>query len=258
MTHENCENLPPQAISLVHVVAEIVYMCLHFTMQLWLLNTVFVCCVCRQPREVSESSSDGRTTTSSIELDLSLDKITVGDDLPIITFHKASMEESEGETTTTPQADLTKEGRDTTPLNTSNDGEASISTLKEDPPKNEEKPAESEGKPLESEGEPPESEEKPTEEGQPLESEGKPLESEGKPPVNKAEACPSCEALHADEAVFLHIHVLPRPGMTYTYTPINNAIGIDIPKSQRSARNSRSPCVQQVKTCFCFAFVLKR
>lgn len=208
----------------------------------------------RHPQEASESSSDA--VTSSVELDLSLDKVTVGEDIPIITFTKAaSMEESieeptdeRTETPATPKGDAAREEGDATPLNTSKEdeetmpsnantnGEASSTILNGDPSESKEKPTEGEEKPTESKEKSPENEE---------------IE-------NKEMSCPSCEALESDEAVFLHVHVTPLPGMTYTYTPINNAIGIDIPKGQRSARNTRSPSVQQVKTCFCFAFVLKR
>lgn len=214
----------------------------------------------RHSRGESESNAECPATTSSTELDLSLDKITVGDDIPIIRFSKASMEESEElpeepiEEMATPQ----KEDDKTAPFDTKKDGEASITTLKGDSSENEEKSTESEEKTAESEEKPLESEEKPPESQEmPTKSKDKPSEGEEKSPV-KETPCPSCEALLSDEAVFLHVHVIPRPGMTYTYTPINNSMGIDIPKGQGSARNSRSPSVQQVKTCFCFAFVLKR
>ena len=78
---------------------------------------------------------------------------------------------------------------------------------------------------------------------------------------SSAEGCAACENILSNEPVFLHVHVRPKPGMTYTYTPINNSVGIDIPRKSKNkkTRSSRSPSfVQQVKTCFCFAFPEKR
>lgn len=74
---------------------------------------------------------------------------------------------------------------------------------------------------------------------------------------SSTKSCAACENIRSNEPVFLHIHVRPKPGMTYTYTPINNSVGIDIPRNNKNkkSRSSRSPSfVQQVKTCFCFAF----
>ncbi len=216
----------------------------------------------RSQTHISEGSSDGRVTTSenSVELDLSLDKIIVSDDLqnvPVITFSRASLnEDSPASLDEDPQASLgkdppanlgedlpgssmdppasleeedTSEGREddaTTIHNASGDGELSIVTLKgdnDDPPASVEDP---------------------------------PAGVEDPPPSNSL-GCPSCESLLSDEPVFLHVHVCPKPGTTYTYTPINSAVGIDIPKGE-GPRSKRSPSVQQVKTCFCFAFTEKR
>ncbi|XP_064381825.1 oxidation resistance protein 1-like isoform X2 [Halichondria panicea] len=209
----------------------------------------------RSQTHISEGSSDGRVTISenSVELDLSLDKIIVSDDLqnvPVITFSRASLnEDSPASLDEDPQASLgkdppasldedlpgssmdppasleeedTSERREddaTTIHNTSGDGELSIVTLKGD---NDDPPASVED-----------------------------------PSASNSLGCPSCESLLSDEPVFLHVHVCPKPGTTYTYTPINSAVGIDIPKGE-GPRSKRSPSVQQVKTCFCFAFTEKR
>ena len=208
------------------------------------------------------------TSENSVELDLSLDKITVSDDLqnvPVITFSRASLDEDPPSSldedppasSMDPPANLDEDppassmdpppsndvgcptceslpsdegpkddDGETTAHNTSVNGELSIATLRGD-------------------------NEDPT-----ASSIDPPVSVEDPPPSNDL-GCPSCESLLSDEPVFLHVHVSPKPGTTYTYTPINSAVGIDIPKGD-GPRSKRSPSVQQVKTCFCFAFTEKR
>ena len=84
----------------------------------------------------------------------------------------------------------------------------------------------------------------------------------------------SLDALLADSPYFLHVWVSPKSHHAYTYTPINNSVGIDIPRS-RSKENSRDailtagdlakksrslspPVVHHVRNRFCFAVIDKR
>ena len=194
-----------------------------------------------------------------MELTLSLEKVEVCEDVsncPSIKFTKASLDEDEeaGEAGVASGAGEAggdggvndddggeagdgvhishAEAGETTPLNTSKEGEASITTLQGDTPTS----------------------------GPPQSSEGNPLQnSEGVEQCQSdpTTSCESCEHLKSNEPVFLHVHVQPKPGTTYTYIPVNSSVGIDIPKSDKAARGS-SPAVQQVKTCFCFAFAEKR
>ena len=232
----------------------------------------------------NHDDSEGRVTSeSSMELTLSLEKVEVcqeASNCPTIKFTKASLDEDEeaGESGEdglasgagdaddggvggeagddggvggeagdgggvgdshdgsgdagdgTPNSNV--EAGETTPLNTSEEGEASIATLHGDTPTSD----------------PPQS------------NEGNSLHiSEGVEQCQSdpTASCESCEHLRSNEPVFLHIHVRPKPGTTYTYVPVNSSVGIDIPKSDKAVR-ANSPAVHQVKTCFCFAFAEKR
>lgn len=81
----------------------------------------------------------------------------------------------------------------------------------------------------------------------------------------------SLDALLADSPYFLHVYVNPKSPNSYTYTPINSTVGIDIPRSRtrvdrdtfigdhlKKSRSLSPPVVQHVKNQFCFAVIDKR
>ena len=81
----------------------------------------------------------------------------------------------------------------------------------------------------------------------------------------------SLDALLADSPYFLHLYVNPKSLHTYTYTPINNAVGIDIPRTKakldrdtitgdhmKKSRSLSPPIIHHVKNRFCFAVIDKR
>lgn len=86
-----------------------------------------------------------------------------------------------------------------------------------------------------------------------------------------SESVTSLDALLADSPYFLHIYVSPKSLHTYTYTPINSSVGIDIPRSKsgedrdalirdhiKKSRSLSPPVVRHVRNQFCFAVIDKR
>ena len=82
----------------------------------------------------------------------------------------------------------------------------------------------------------------------------------------------SLDALLADSPYFLHVCVSSKSLHTYTYTPINSSVGIDIPRTKsammegdvmgsdhiKKPRSLSPPVVHHVKNKFCFAVIDKK
>ena len=66
----------------------------------------------------------------------------------------------------------------------------------------------------------------------------------------------SVDSLLSDHAYFMHVCVSSRSVASYTYIPINRAVGVDIPSNDPFLTKQSS--VHQVKTAFCFAVAQKR
>ena len=90
-------------------------------------------------------------------------------------------------------------------------------------------------------------------------------------PSESSDSVTSLDALLADSPYFLHLCVSPKSLHSYTYTPINSTVGIDIPRSKsmevretlavENVKKSRSlspPVVHHVRNRFCFAVIDKR
>ena len=90
-------------------------------------------------------------------------------------------------------------------------------------------------------------------------------------PSESSDSVTSLDALLADSPYFLHLCVTPKSLHSYTYTPINSSVGIDIPRSKsmegrealtvENVKKSRSlspPVVHHVRNKFCFAVIDKR
>ena len=86
-----------------------------------------------------------------------------------------------------------------------------------------------------------------------------------------SESVTSLDALLADSPYFLHMCVSPKSLHSYTYTPINSSVGIDIPRSKsmevrdtltvehvKKSKSLSPPVVHHVRNKFCFAVIDKR
>lgn len=70
------------------------------------------------------------------------------------------------------------------------------------------------------------------------------------------ESSSSADSLLSDHPCFLHIRVSQNCSAAHTYTPLNRAVGVDIP--HKSVNSPALATVQQVKTVFCFAVAERR
>ena len=90
-------------------------------------------------------------------------------------------------------------------------------------------------------------------------------------PSESSDSVTSLDALLADSPYFLHLCVTPKSLHSYTYTPINSTVGIDIPRSKsmevrdtlavedvKKSRSLSPPVVHHVRNKFCFAVIDKR
>ena len=90
-------------------------------------------------------------------------------------------------------------------------------------------------------------------------------------PSESSDSVTSLDALLADSPYFLHLCVSPKSLHSYTYTPINMSVGIDIPRSKsmesrdaltvdhvKKSRSLSPPVVHHVRNKFCFAVIDKR
>jgi hypothetical protein len=90
-------------------------------------------------------------------------------------------------------------------------------------------------------------------------------------PSESSDSVTSLDALLADSPYFLHLCVTPKSLHSYTYTPINSSVGIDIPRSKsmevrdalavedvKKSRSLSPPVVHHVRNKFCFAVIDKR
>lgn len=69
-----------------------------------------------------------------------------------------------------------------------------------------------------------------------------------------SESSSSADSLLSDHPCFLHVRVSHKCSAAHTYTPLNRAVGIDIPHNLASPKGT----LQQVKTAFCFAVAERR
>ena len=90
-------------------------------------------------------------------------------------------------------------------------------------------------------------------------------------PSESSDSVTSLDALLADSPYFLHLCVSPKSLHSYTYTPLNSSVGIDIPRSKsmegrdaltvediKKSRSLSPPVVHHVRNKFCFAVIDKR